>query len=106
MRETKVLFGCGFDRDGRFITLAEEEDLAKTLRQAVVEKYGGCTLYGHEGSWKAPTGIIATERGITLSVLGIETDREAYALASFVRALFSQASVVLVKGSGEAEFVE
>lgn len=106
MRETKVLFGAGQTGDGRSISVLDELSLLVTLREAVAEKYGGYTLYAHEGGWRNAAGAVVYEPGHTLSVLGIETEREAYALASFVRALFSQASVVLVLGSGEAVFVE
>lgn len=103
MRETKVLFGAGRDRYGLPLTGVNLR-LTQIARYAS-DKFGGYTLYRHNGGWIGPDGRLLEERGFTVSILSDVLPEAETAFARKVREAFSQASVVLIRGTGEAEII-
>lgn len=104
MRETKVLFGAGKDRYG--IPLTGVNLRLTQIARYASDKFGGYTLYWHDGGWIGPDGRPLEERGFTVSVLGAVLPEAETAFARKVREAFSQGTVVLIRSTGEAEFIE
>lgn len=105
VRETKVLFGVGLNRDGNPIRRTEAQLSLENLKTWAMLHHGGFTMHGHEGGWQEGDEF-HVEPGVTFSIFGIELPEEETRLAHKIRDLFNQKSVLLVRArTGEAEFV-
>lgn len=82
---------------------AEGEECAYRRHYAMFT--GDARLYRHDGGCMGPDGRLLEERGFTVSILGELLPETETTFARKVREAFSQEEVVLVRATGEAEFI-
>lgn len=110
MIQITLNIGCEQRADGIPLTEREQAEGIRAIEAEALRTFGGFTLQKTMGAWRAPSGDVATEAGISLEVLtdlsdGASLRESAKQLARVARDAMRQQCVLLRVREVEAEFV-
>lgn len=117
----QIIAGVEYYGNGERSPASMRANAITAIAAYTVDRFGGVTIRDHIGSWRNPkTGFVVSENGITVEVLtdsplrtnSVHPDEhihaireQANALATFIKSLLQQSSVVVVIDEPEIEFV-
>jgi hypothetical protein len=107
MIQITLNIGTEIRGDGLPLTSRELADGLRTIESEGIRLFGGYTVTQTLGAWRAPSGAVHVEKGISIEIL---TDRDhartlALELAAQARDAMRQACVLLRVAEVSGEFV-
>ncbi len=107
LKMVTITIGAGYDANGEKITWERYECNVAMTHSLLCDIYGGCTILGHDGSWKDDNGDVIRENGITVkTAVDAHTTalRDVLALGQNLATVWNQESV-MVEFDGGVSFV-
>lgn len=85
MNKLVIVVGVGQDKDGKPLTVADEQHILAAARREVLRIAPGVTVTYGQGSWFAPDASLVEEKVIRLEAFGEFSRKEAQVVAAWIR---------------------
>lgn len=103
MKQVQIVFGQGFDKNGKPLVGAEAK--LQEMERIAANRFGGYSLnYGY-GGWVDPQGNLVNEPNATLTIVTAASETAILSYAQEIKDTFNQQSVLVTISLVSIDFV-